>query len=441
MNYDDLDLQKLLAGEGLGNEQQEPIDYNHATDSAPPMNDLVKQSLIKKYMPDRAPAQDAAPVTPSPAAPAAPGLLDKFSDANYQKAKADADERKSGLGWAQFAAGFGDAVAGRSPSESAKNFDAIRKGIDENTTGDFDKRKAAAIQDMTTKQAVDADDPNSMRSRAAVMMLNKITPGLYSPEDLKKMNYNQALDNMKAAEVKGKIDDTKATREARNDLLRDKMGIANQAKISDMDKKDALELDGHLAKGWTARSGQAGIVQGKIVNAEAAQKLIDQGKSQKGGLDSRQIEEVAQNVSKMLGGGAAASARIEALVPHTFFGKAQSLREYLSNSPQGAGAEDFVKRLEETVKREKELAENQKLQYQVEGLPARAGFKKRNPDLYNSILQSKGIDPSMIDKKGRYSQPQGQDASQFPKQVRKDGHVATVSNSEELNQASSEGWQ
>lgn len=175
--------------------------------------------------------------------------------------------------------------------------------------------------------------------------------------------------------------------------------------VGDRDNKDAESLDKHLSLGWTARSGQAGVVQGKIVSAEAAQALLEQAKTQPGGLDSRQIEELAQNTGKLLGGGTAASARVDALVPHTLMGKAQTLQEFLTNNPTGANQQAFVARMADTIAREKDLANNQKMQFQIEGLPSHARLKNSNPNLYNSILQSKGIDPSVIDEKGKYKAP------------------------------------
>lgn len=109
----------------------------------------------------------------------------QFSDENRMKAKADADERKSGLGWAQFAAGVGDAFAGRSPSESAKNFDGIRKGIDESTIGDFDSRKKAMIEDLKFKNSQKEFenkqakfDPNSNSSMAFRKMMEANFPAI-----------------------------------------------------------------------------------------------------------------------------------------------------------------------------------------------------------------------------------------------------------------------
>ena len=46
------------------------------------------------------------------------------------------EERQSGLGWAQFAAGIGDAFAGRSAAQTAQNFDKIRANIKDQTVGE-----------------------------------------------------------------------------------------------------------------------------------------------------------------------------------------------------------------------------------------------------------------------------------------------------------------
>jgi len=107
----------------------------------------------------------AIPAATNPAAPRINPLED-FSDEKRQAAVADAEERQSGLGWAQLAAGVGDAIAGRSSAQTAQNFDNIRKGIKEQTVGDFDKRKESAIKDIATKKSMDALDPNSKSSVA-----------------------------------------------------------------------------------------------------------------------------------------------------------------------------------------------------------------------------------------------------------------------------------
>lgn len=232
-------------------------------------------------------------------------------------------------------------------------------------------------------------------------------PATYNPSYVNTIHASAiAAKDQASLDIQAKNADTKAKSadDAHQDRISGRRDKAD-AKAGVQDQKDSLELDTFLSKGWAGKSGQAGATQGRINSAEAAEQLIEQGKHQNGGLDSRQIEELAQSTGKLLGGGASASARIEALVPHTMFGRAQSLNEWLSNEPKGAEQQAFVARMAETVAREKALAQTQQRQYQIEGLPARSGFKTRNPDLYNSILQGKGIDASMIDPNGRYKAP------------------------------------
>lgn len=230
---------------------------------------------------------------------------------------------------------------------------------------------------------------------------------LNGEEQIKKMESEREFNRKRDESTRdqGNKDRDFGQKERELDAKRGEVGIKREQLILDKDDKAAKDLDKHLSQGWAGRSGQAGSVQGKINAAEAAEQLIAQGQTQKGGLDSRQMEELAQSTARLLGGSAAASARIEALVPKTWYGSAQSLKEWLTNNPTGQGQEEFVKRMAETVTREKALAVNQMRQFQVEGLAAHSGLKQRNPTLYNSILESKGINPSMVDQKGRYKAP------------------------------------
>lgn len=94
-------------------------------------------------------------------------LLNKGRDT----AEAQNEERQSGLGWAQFGAGLGDAIAGRSSDQTAKNFDGFRKNIKDETVGEYDRQKKAAIEDYSTNRTVNQnvakDDVNSEDSKMA----------------------------------------------------------------------------------------------------------------------------------------------------------------------------------------------------------------------------------------------------------------------------------
>ena len=83
-------------------------------------------------------------------------LLSKQAEA--KSLKQEIDEKQSGLGWAQFAAGIGDAFQGRSPSQSAGQFQQIRKDI----------------ADSTAKNRL--SDPNSMESQNFRRAIEATTP-------------------------------------------------------------------------------------------------------------------------------------------------------------------------------------------------------------------------------------------------------------------------
>ncbi len=204
--------------------------------------------------------------------------------------------------------------------------------------------------------------------------------------------YAQGFSPAKMAEIKAKSnvdfnDKAKLFQMEQAERSKDKKDL----KKNDNDNKDAQALENTLSKGWAARGGQAGSVQGKILAAERAEQLLEQGKLQPGGLDSRQLEELAESTSNLLGGGAQASARVSALLPHTFWGNLQSAKEWASNSPTGTDQTKFTDRMAETVAREKALAIKQMQQFQNQSLPAHERLKKSNPELYNGILTAHGL--------------------------------------------------
>ncbi|WP_413581106.1 hypothetical protein [Bdellovibrio sp. HCB288] len=121
---------------------------------------------VKKYLLEKNPDLLVNDGRSQPQASQFDNFQNDFSDAKRAEAVAAADKKQSGLGWAQLAAGIGDAFAGRSSSQTAQNFDRIRKDIKEDTIGEFDKRKDGAIKDFSTKKAMEGSDPNSAASIA-----------------------------------------------------------------------------------------------------------------------------------------------------------------------------------------------------------------------------------------------------------------------------------
>lgn len=394
MMFNDDDDENGLLGMNLPGAQPAPMDDSRmpaAISTAPqapdvsasaPMNPTVQDYLSKKF--------NLGQYSPQ----ARQQLVD-------QQAPDVGDRATAAL--AAIGAGFQGQNSAAAGQGSLKNSLAQKQ----QKLANFDQSRQAALESEQTDPTSDA----SVRLRATLKANFPQIAEKYG-DKFDSLTASDSKNVFQVAETKAKLDEAAAKREsvsATKDLTsqmrKDAAGEKARVRASEGDNKDAQNLDKHLSLGWSGRSGQAGVVQGKINAAEAAEALLEQAKSQSGGLDSRQIEELSQSTARLLGGGATASGRVEALVPHTFFGNAQSLKEYLTNHPTGAGLEKFTDRMADTIKREKELAQNQKRQFQIEGLAPYARLKKSNPELYNSILSSKGIDPSMINQKGQYQAP------------------------------------
>lgn len=343
-------------------------------------------------------------------------------------------------------ANLGDVIAGQKVGSTAPMFQAQREQAKQQTIGNYDLEQQRKLQDIALKKATEESDPSSQRSQTFRKVIEQNYPNLVKSygEEWKNVSAGEKENIWDVVKTKATLDEKLEQQRLRNDILRSNQSDRLALKQSDADIKEGQKLDKHLSLGWAGRAGQAGQIQNKINSAEAAEALIQQGANQKNGLDSRQIEELAQSTSKLLGSGTNASARVEALIPHTLTGRIQSIQEFLTNEPQGAKQQEFIKRLAETVQREKELAIEQQRKYQIEGLPQFSALKARNPQLYNSILQSKGIDESMIDEKGRYKKATGvpsMSGGGYPKKVMKGNQSATVNNAQEEKEANAEGFQ
>lgn len=167
-------------------------------------------------------------------------------------------------------------------------------------------------------------------------------------------------------------------------------GQYNQ-KLADALKKD-LDAD-------AGRTGNFGKISNTVINAEKLQQLTQQHPD--GNLDPRQMEEYALGLANMLSGSSgAARSQVEALVPHTIMGNAQKMKEWLLNDPQGAEQQNFVKRMAETVEREKALAEEQLNKVREQRLTSHSKLAKQDPETYKAILKGYGLNPEDYDQNG-----------------------------------------
>lgn len=92
-------------------------------------------------------------------------LGDKYSDEERSKVEEQAREEKNKLALLQAASGFGEALAGRAPSQSGQYFGGLRGEVDKNTIGKFDQGRKQALMDYELgnklKEEENMNDPNA----------------------------------------------------------------------------------------------------------------------------------------------------------------------------------------------------------------------------------------------------------------------------------------
>lgn len=127
-----------------------PMRPDYMPQEPKPIDPVVKEYLLKKS-PPRAPAVEVVPKLSDYEL-----FRKQFDDGDKKKALIESERQKEGLGWSQFAAGMGEALAGRGPSESAKSFEGIRKGIDDSTIGAEEKNRKEMIDNFMKQKDFDA---------------------------------------------------------------------------------------------------------------------------------------------------------------------------------------------------------------------------------------------------------------------------------------------
>lgn len=142
------------------------------------------------------------------------------------------------------------------------------------------------------------------------------------------------------------------------------------------------------------RSGAFGISKQVYDRGERLKALADQSNMQAGGADKRQMEEFAIGLNAMLSGSnTGAQQQVAALVPHTWWGGAQGIKEYLSNNPTGLDQQKFVGRMMETIDREMTVAKQQMDRTRYQRLAQYKDVLEKHKPEFEDTLQGAGMDP------------------------------------------------
>lgn len=201
------------------------------------MDPRVKEYLMKKQQGGvEIPLPEEAPMEmPTPKASLYDDYDAKYGDAAMAQAESEAADRKSNLGWSQFAAGMGDALAGRDPYQSAKNFQDIRKGVDDSTIGSLERRKNGAMKNVEVKKTLNNADPNSKESMTFRKMMESQFPKVAA-------QYGDSWANVSAADQENifKPLQLKETVEARKEAAALMAGQQKMIRDEKQTEKDAL---------------------------------------------------------------------------------------------------------------------------------------------------------------------------------------------------------
>lgn len=155
-SYEDDGQPDFMSGIPQMPEQQSVVPQQQAD-----MDPVVKEYLMNKMNP--------APVDEDIALPelkqSSPGLLDSYSPEKYNEALSQMKERQSNTALAQLAAGIGDALARKDSSSSDRYFQDVRSNIQDQTVGEFNRKKASVLTDVKSKQQLNQLDPESQESQ------------------------------------------------------------------------------------------------------------------------------------------------------------------------------------------------------------------------------------------------------------------------------------
>lgn len=193
--------------------------------------------------------------------------------------------------------------------------------------------------------------------------------------------------------TKREIDDLKnsiatSAQTGRGEYLGQMAGI-NEAKF-----KNQLLQEGNKALNPNVAGGALKPQQERLNRIGRADALVQQMASQAGGGDTRQMRELATSLASVLtGGNVVAEQQINELVPKTYRGNYQKFLEKLTNNPTGLEQQEFVKRLSDTLAREKGTINTQIKGAQQAALPGLAVLKQRNPKGYKAVVDSNMNNP------------------------------------------------
>jgi hypothetical protein len=249
---------------------------------------------------------------------------------------------------------------------------------------------------------------------------------------------------------------TKENIDARRDMMSERqkdrdalLGSKAQEKLSANDTKRLDTVNKLITPGLASSRSPLGKDVANLYAVQNAKALLD-GENLDS-IDTRQLQEVARVLDRVLSGGNPTISGTEHLTPDTAKMKIAKMMEYATSKRKGAGAGDFLKNNIKTFDREEALAKSRIKNTSQETLASYHDIAKRNPEAWDAQMAEHGL----LDVMGSEALTQRKSGgpknreetkpsfSEYPKTVTnaKTGHQATVKNEKEFKEAQQEGFQ
>lgn len=297
-------------------------------------------------------------------------LLARFKQAQERQRMA-----QLGISLGQAAEKFGSAIAMTKPGDQSFYEQQMK------LAGGFTEQ---VKDEEAVRQEAEKNDPNSP--------LSKQYQELVKSMGVKLTGNESAATLMRALPFLQQYQSQKENREARREqaaIEREKIAATKALLTDEKANKEFTKMSEKLTSEIASSRSAFGKGANIVRSAEAIEKLVE-GIDPKD-IDVRQITEIARNLDAMLSQGAATISGTKKLIPSSFAGDAAKIAEYITSQPRGARQGEFVKRMIETVQREKELAKQQIIRTQNKILSGYGHLKEKYPERYNEILQEHDI--------------------------------------------------
>lgn len=317
------------------------------------------------------------------------GFGQGLDDKSLQDAQVLGNQQRLVSGLGQGLDTIARSISHAKESPEANQFYQNQMAGSDNPVKNIIQARQGQIQSQQFAKAQENLDPTSVKAA----ILRK----LYAPEMTKLGMSGTNLDGLGAEDIndlaKGPLEfgakqkqaeeSAKAARDFREALYGDKQNQLYTKQAQSLG--DALDPD-------KSRAGNFGQQQNIVYASNKLKALAQQFPD--GNMPPAQVAELAQATANMLGGGSnGAESTIARYVPNTVDRTAAGIAQWITNAPQGAGQQAFVKQMLETGQREGALAQSNVNKIKFSRVAGFGELQKKDPATFNQVLLSHDVDP------------------------------------------------